>query len=72
MPLSAARSSTGFILPEYEKYYPYLQMCVCYDRLGKIDKAKECNRLAGEINPLSSQVKYNNDYFASLEKKQQE
>lgn len=47
-------------------------MCVCYDRLGKIDKAKECNRLAGEINPLSSQVKYNNDYFASLEKKQQE
>lgn len=61
-------SKDGFVLPEYKDYYPLMQLCVCYDRLGEYDKAKECNRLAGLVKPDSEQVKYNENYFESLGK----
>ena len=62
-------SKDGFVLPEYKDYYPLMQLCVCYDRLGEYDKAKECNRLAGLVKPDSEQVKYNENYFESVIKK---
>ena len=33
--------SGGFILPDCYDYVPLLQLCVCYDRLGDRQKAKE-------------------------------
>ena len=53
----------GFIQLEYERYYPLLQLCVCYDMIGERELAKECNRLAGIERPDSEQVKYNEKYF---------
>lgn len=53
----------GFVMPEYERYYPLLQLCVCYDMLGEYDKAKEYNRLAGIEKPDSEAVKLNEKYF---------
>ena len=58
---------TGF--SEHEDafgYIPYLQLCVCYDRLGEREAAAHYNRLAGEIRPESPQVLQNRAYFASL------
>ena len=63
-------SKDGFILPEFEAYYPLLQLCVCYDAKGEYDKAKEYNRLAGIERPQSEQVKHNEKYFASLEEEE--
>lgn len=60
-------ASDGFVLPEYERYYPLMQLCVCYDMLGDKEKAKECNRLAGIEKPDSDEVKHNEKYFASLD-----
>lgn len=56
----------GFIQSDYEKYYPLLQMCVCYDRLGDYAKAKHYNSLAGEIHPDSKAVRFNEKYFEEL------
>ncbi|MBQ8758186.1 MAG: glycosyltransferase [Clostridia bacterium] len=64
--------ASGFILPEYERYYPLLQLCVCYDSLGEYGKAKECNRLAGLQNPDSEQVLHNNRYFENLKSAKEE
>ena len=64
--------ASGFVLPEYERYYPLLQLCVCYDIMGDYEKAKECNRLAGIETPDSEQVLYNNRYFEELEKQNEE
>lgn len=59
----------GFVMPEYERYYPYLQLCVCYDRLGNIKKAEKYNELAAKEKPESPQVKHNREYF--IAKKEQ-
>ena len=64
--------SSGFVMPEYERYYPLLQLCVCYDVLGEYDKAEECNRLAGIEKPDSEQVLHNNKYFESLKSSKEE
>ena len=43
----------GFILPDCYDYVPLLQLCVCYDRLGDRQKAKEYNERAGVCKPYS-------------------
>ncbi len=57
----------GFVQVEYERYYPLLQLCVCYDMIGEYELAKECNRLAGIEKPDSEQIKYNQKYFEQAE-----
>ena len=56
----------GFVNEDAFGYIPYLQLCVCYDRLGEREAAAHYNRLAGEIRPESPQVLQNRAYFASL------
>lgn len=46
-------------------YIPFIQMCVCYDRLGDKKKAMEYNEKAGRIKPEDSSYLFNKDYFAS-------
>ena len=54
----------GFCLPDCYGYIPYLQLCVCYDRLGEREKAVACNEKAGALKPGDRSVAHNREYFA--------
>ncbi len=56
--------SGGFVQPDCYGYIPYLQLCVCYDRLGDFQTAERYNELAGEIKPDDPAVKQNRVYFS--------
>ena len=56
----------GFMLTDCYNYIPLLQLCVCYDRLGERQKAKEYNERAGAYKPYSKSYLYNKQYFDSL------
>ena len=58
--------SGGFMLPDCYDYIPLLQLCVCYDKLGDRQKAKEYNERAGVCKPYSQAYLYNKHYFESL------
>ncbi len=58
--------SGGFVLPDCYDYVPLLQLCVCYDKLGDRQKAKEYNERAGVCKPYSQAYLYNKRYFDSL------
>lgn len=64
------RNSWGFIHPDYSDYIPFMELAVCYDRLGELDKAEAYNNKAGEIKPESPQFLYNKKYFSSVKKEQ--
>ncbi len=53
----------GFLSIDCYGYIPYLQLCVCYDRLGNREKAMEYNEKAGKLKPNSSSYIYNKNYF---------
>lgn len=56
----------GFVLPDCYDYIPLLQLCVCYDKMGDQQKAKEYNERAGTCKPYSRAYLYNKQYFDSL------
>lgn len=56
----------GFVLPDCYDYIPLLQLCVCYDKMGDRQKAKEYNERAGVCKPYSRAYLYNKQYFDSL------
>ena len=58
--------SWGFIHPDYSDYIPFMELAVCYDRLGQRNIAEAFNNRAGEIKPNSPEFLYNKKYFASL------
>lgn len=56
----------GFVREECHAYIPWMQLCVCWDRMGEHEKARQCNEKAGEFCPASPQVKYNREYFQRI------
>ena len=48
-------------------WLPHIQLCLCYDRLGKYDEAKKHNELAAEYVPNHPAVLYNRKYFDDME-----
>ena len=54
---------TGFVMPEYRGYIPYLQMCVCYDRLGDWKMAEQYNEMAERCRPGTEACRLNREYF---------
>ena len=54
----------GFCLPDCYGYIPYMQLCVCYDRLGERKKAEEYNEKAGRLKPEDKSYLHNCAYFA--------
>ncbi len=58
--------SGGFVLPDCYDYIPFLQLCVCYDRLGDQKLAAEYNEKAGACKPYSQAYLYNKQYFENL------
>ena len=59
--------SGGFVLPDCYDYIPFLQLCVCYDKMGDHKKAKEYNERAGVCKPYSKAYLYNKQYFDHLQ-----
>jgi glycosyltransferase involved in cell wall biosynthesis len=47
-------------------WLPHLQLCVCYDRLGKHELAYEHNEIARKYRPENSQVLYNKKYLEGI------
>lgn len=47
-------------------WLPHLQLCVCYDRLGKHELAYEHNEIARRYRPENTQVIYNKTYLEGV------
>lgn len=60
----ARRDNGGFSSPDCYDYLPYMQLCVCYDRLGNTPMAEICNEKAAACKPDDQAVAYNRAYFA--------
>ena len=55
--------SGSFINLDCYGYIPAIQLCICWDRLGNIEKAKYYNDLAGKYRPKSTAYLNNVEYF---------
>ena len=55
--------SGGFVSPDCYDYIPYMQLCVCHDRLGNATLAEIYNEQAGKYKPSSSAYLSNKEYF---------
>lgn len=58
----------GFIRKDCYDFIPYIQLCVCYDRLGDRHKAEMYNELAGRLKPNHSSYLYNQKYFTKKQR----
>ena len=56
-------SSGGFFTTDCYDYIPYLQLCVCYDKLGNYKTASMYNQKAKECKPDDEIVLQNERYF---------
>lgn len=55
----------GFIQEDCHGYLPCLQLCVCYDKLGKFRLAERYNTLAEKYKPGTAACEFNRNYFES-------
>ncbi|RDI41849.1 tetratricopeptide repeat-containing glycosyltransferase family 2 protein [Falsibacillus pallidus] len=62
----AAKAKGGFLNHNCYTWLPHLQLCVCYFRLGQIEKSKHHNQMAKAYEPTNRMVLYNEEYFQSL------
>lgn len=53
----------GFSNPDCHDYIPYMELCVCYDRIRNVQKAKAYNDKAGRIKPKDRNYLSNRRYF---------
>lgn len=56
----------AFVQKECYGFIPYIQLCVCYDRIGDHKKAYEYHKLSEKLNPGSEAVRLNKQYFDTL------
>lgn len=56
-------NSGAFILNDCYNYIPYMQLCICYDKLGNYEIASEYNEKAGLYKPNAKAYLFNKQYF---------
>lgn len=56
--------SGAFIQQECYDFIPYVQLCVCYDRLNDYEKALYYHKQAAKLKPNHPVVQKNNGYFS--------
>ena len=66
VPLSPA--ADGFQEPDCHDFIPLMQLCVCYDRMGNLEKACAYNERAGRIKPEDVNVLANRQYFRNQQR----
>ena len=60
--------TTGaFVSPDCYGYLPAIQLCVCYYRIGDMQRAVQYNELAGKYRPDDPAYLQNKAFFASLD-----
>lgn len=59
-------SRGGFVSPDCYGYLPCIQLCVCYSRLGNLERAEQMNELAASFKPDAAPVLHNRSFFQSL------
>ncbi len=57
------KKNGGFFVEKYHGFVPYMQLCVCYDRMGCHKQAFFFHKKAREQKPDDPGVKYNGNYF---------
>jgi len=57
--------SIGFVLKDYYKYIPALELTVLMDKIGDYKKANEYNEMAGSVKPDCNAYLNNKQYLAS-------
>lgn len=60
------KDSSYFRNVAYGTWMPHLQLCVCYDRIGKHTLACEHNEMAAMYVPNHPSVEYNRKYFQGV------
>ena len=60
--------SGAFIQPDCYDFIPYVQLCVCYDKLKDSAKAIYYHQQAALLKPNDPIIVKNNSYFESLKK----
>ena len=56
----------SFVRQDCHDYIPYIQLCVCYDRLGNHQKAWEYHLRSMVLKPYAREVRANQRYFEKL------
>jgi glycosyltransferase involved in cell wall biosynthesis len=64
--LKEPEGNWGFTQPDCWGYIPFIELTVCYDRLGRHKEAAEYNEKAGALKPGDPSVEFNRRYFQSL------
>ncbi|MCR8643034.1 glycosyltransferase family 2 protein [Paenibacillus sp. N1-5-1-14] len=59
-------SNLGFASPACSTWLPHLQLCVCYDRLGRFKQAYEHNEHAYKYRPQDQRIIYNRKYLRGM------
>lgn len=59
-------TADGFSSPDCYGFIPYIQLCVCYDKLGRKETALEYHLKSKALKPDHTAVKLNEQYFQSL------
>jgi glycosyltransferase involved in cell wall biosynthesis len=62
---SEASNNNGFALIAYSTWYPHLQLCVCYWKIGEIEKSVEHNNKAKLYRPDDINIQMNDEFFES-------
>lgn len=63
------KDSHGFINPEFWTWKPHLQLCVCYYKIGEIDKSNYHHQMSFKLNPNDPIIKQNEVFFQANQKK---
>lgn len=56
----------GFAEKDYDYFIPYINLCICYDKIGNIELAKKYHEKSKLVKPNDSAVLHNDKYFANL------
>ncbi len=59
-------SRGGFYNIDCYNFIPYIELCVCYYKIGDLENSKKYNELAGKIKPTNSIYLSNKAFFESL------
>lgn len=68
-PYTSKPNSLGAIMPHYWDYVPYMELCSCYYRLGKIDEAIKYNEKAAISRPNNSKICHNRSFLSAIKEK---